>query len=91
MWSSADGCRASSAPMPSLCYTGARSDAVSTDVSASAALVAGMVPASGGWERGLGNAGLYLGEKPFAQLRFQFPGDAALSRKKVFLRETAHV
>lgn len=32
--------------------------------------------------RGLGNVGLYLGQKPFAQVSFQFPGDVAISREK---------
>lgn len=63
----------------SSCYTGAHGDAVSTDVSASAMLIAGMVP---GGQEGLEEHGSVFGQKPFAQVSFQFPGNAALSRKK---------
>lgn len=73
----------------SSCYTGAHGNAVSTDVSASAMLIAGMVP---GGQKGLEEHGSVFGQKPFAQVSFQDPGDAALSRrKKFFLREISYV
>lgn len=69
--------------------------AVSTDVLASAVLISGMVPASGGQDGAWGMWVCIWIRNHLAQVSFLFPGKVALNRKKKkgggFLREMAHV